>query len=153
MGGYFSEQIVKLDLEGIVCKRKSSPYRATEESEVGPGHEESRYLRTKEFADYSDLICSHIASENGNGRGRGYRPSGPPGGWARCPSAGSSEAGRNGWRSIQGTVGHFLSRHSGRPMIIRSWGADGCSMYVPNSRSHQEKMLPKLDWLSTNTSE
>src|SRR5437879_550026 len=29
-GRLLFEQIVKMDLEGMVCKRKSSPYRATE---------------------------------------------------------------------------------------------------------------------------
>jgi ATP-dependent DNA ligase len=30
-GRLLVEQIVKMDLEGMVCKRKSSPYRATTE--------------------------------------------------------------------------------------------------------------------------
>jgi len=42
-GRLLFEQIVKMDLEGIVCKRKDSPYKVTEKP--------SRYwIKVKEFA-------------------------------------------------------------------------------------------------------
>ena len=46
-GRLLFEQIVKMDLEGIVCKRKDSPYKATEKS--------SRYWIKVKNSRYSQL--------------------------------------------------------------------------------------------------
>jgi ATP-dependent DNA ligase len=46
-GRLLFEQIVKMDLERMVCKRKSSPYRATEKPTTLDQGDESRYSQAE----------------------------------------------------------------------------------------------------------
>jgi len=54
-GKLLFEQIVKMNLGGMVCKRKSSPYRATEKpSPYWIKVKNPRYSRSKDKRNYSN---------------------------------------------------------------------------------------------------
>jgi len=50
-GRLLFEQIIKMDLEGIVCKQKDSPYKVTEKP--------SRYWIKSRIRDYQRRVIDH----------------------------------------------------------------------------------------------